>query len=422
MAVGLVLVWAVGMSAPASAEVPHDREAKVGTCHSIEYFHIATAKFREPDRTSTRIGPFGVVFNTNQEIAYRAGGDFSGYSQSLVTKDMKLSFDTKKLPIEAGRRTITADDQTLGVTVAHGEDYSRVEIELDAKYNRSPRWIPRGWGGPRNPGDYPHYASENPFCSITLKEAMKALLPNGRDCLPDYYLLHYGDYSTMCMNFNFEKATRGDVVPNYAKYVPGGRDMKWHVKKREPGDPPGETRAHFGPFGMRILCTRELSLSVISIDMRNGWRRPMWLTMATKKKLDVEEGMHEVHADGQDIKLKVWHGDESSFIAAALPDTYQRTPHYWLEIHGGAQNPGDYPGYEAERLFCRRTVDEMLKALTGEASFEDFLPDWYQVSYLTDVSFDDIDPQTNIANLNANPLIWVMPYWAYLGREAPAAP
>jgi len=415
----VALALTMGPASVARAGAAPYHEAKVGTFRTIEYFHIATAKFQEPDRTTTRIGPFGATFNTNQEIAYRAGGDFGSYSQNAVTKDMVLEFNTKPLPIDAGARAIVADGQDLTVTVAHRDGYSRVEIDLDDKYNRSPRWIPRGWGGPRNPGGYPHYEIENPFCFITLKEAMKQLVEDWEAYLPDYYLLRYGDYSTMCMNLTFEQTTLGEPVPSYARYVPGGRDMKWHVKRREPGDPPGETRAYFGAFGMHICATRELSLSVISIDMRKGWRRPMWLTLRTKEPLPVDQGLHAVRADGQDIRLKVWHDADASFVAAALPDTYQRAPHYWAGLHGGAQNPGGYPGYEQEILFCRRTVDELLQALTDEQAYQDYLPDWYQISYLEDVTFDRIDPRTNIANLNENPLVWIMPYWAYLGRDPP---
>ena len=414
----------------------------------FELFFIATGNLNQPDKTRVMAGKFGVRVNTNQEFVYRLGHDFCDFVEHALLNDMILSFYTKKLPVNEGVRTMHADDQDVEVTVNHNPVWSRVTIKLDPKFKRVPRWIPEHpiWSSvPRNPGNYRGYETENPFCLRTLTEVLSNLVSNTDEYLPNYYVVTYKKPSKDTGFAQHESGVFAEVVvPLMFKPEPEGQQIKHRGFSNGVGvielavlhQNDSNTTARIGAYGMHVdgrhehIVTHELAnirapgwqvpermkssfYAQFNSIHGKGWQYPMWITMDTPKRLPVKEGEHKLRADGQDISLRVWHSGDSSHVAVSLPDTYQRSPHYWWDFWGGANNPGNYPGYENEVPFCGRTVQEVFQKLAPDN--KSCLPEWYQVSYAEDgLTLENIKPDVDISFQNNTDIpTFVVPFYKY---------
>ncbi|MCI0625947.1 MAG: hypothetical protein L0387_30615 [Acidobacteria bacterium] len=120
----------------------------------------------------------------------------------------------------------------------------------------------------------------------------------------------------------------------------------------------------------------------------------MYITLDTPKKLPVSSGIQRTTADGQEVLLGVWHREDSSRLVIQLPQTFQRTPHWWPVRWGGGYNPGDYPKLKP---FCQRTVEAVLQKLVLSPS-GDYVPSWYTVSYVSGTpELKGMDPWVDIS-------------------------
>ncbi len=398
----VAFVWAsMVLTVLAAGNVPDSRGFYALQAYGVELIIAGVSQLKSPDETRVLAGEYGAYLNTNQEFIYVATGrDFKNFTSKALNKEMILYTDTPKLPVDPSTRRLAADDQNLTVTVTHRGDYSSLAIVLDRRYNRTPRWIPAAWGGSANPGAYPGYPSEQPFCGRTLDAVLKELTGNGAAYRPQYYVVNYEGWAEVVVPLQFRRISGGRVLKH------SGFD-KIHLIMFGPStkesllglDPDTETDATVGAFGMRLASARELMYGRLFFAMleNEGRKNPMYITLDTPQKLPTSSGVQSFTADGQKVSVGVWHSKDSSRVVIALPQTYQRTPHWWPVIWGGLYNPGNYPDWAREKPFCERTLKAVLEKLVS-GSVVSYRPKWYTVSYASEVpELGSLDPALDIS-------------------------
>ncbi|MCI0627546.1 MAG: hypothetical protein L0387_38850 [Acidobacteria bacterium] len=398
----VALFW-TGMVLPvlAAGNLPDSREFYTLHDYGVEFIVVGVSQLKSPDETRVLAAEHGAYVNTNQEFIYVAHGrDFKDFTSKALNKEMILSTDTPKLPVGSGTRRVASDDQNLTVTVTHRGDYSSLAIVLDRRYNRTPRWIPSGWGGPANPGAYREYSSEQPFCGRTLDAVLKELTGNGAAYRPQYYVVTYEGLAEVVVPLKFRPISDGRVIKHS-----GFGDiymMMFAVSPKESymglDDPNLETDATVGAFGMRVASPRELMYGFVlgSMLKDEGRKKPMYITLDTAQKLSLSNGVQSITADGQKVSVGVWHSKNSSRVVMRLPQTYQRTPHWWPANWGGLYNPGSYPEWATEKPFCERTLKAVLEKLVS-GPVGSSRPS-YTVSYASDVpELGSLDPSLDIS-------------------------
>ena len=436
------------------SKIPEDQATfGVQNFNGVDMFFIATGNLNIPNETKIRAGKFGIRVNTNQEFVYRLAHDFSHFVEHALANDMFLSFNTIKLSIDSGIRNIHADSQNLEVSVVHKSDWSTITIKLDSKFRRVPRWIPDHpvWETvPPNPGNYPGYDSENPFCFRTLKEVLGKLVSDADAYLPPYYTVTYKKPSENTGYAQHDSGIFAEVVvPLKFTLKTEGRHIKQEgfsngiaiieIAVQHPEGTKNDTTARIGSYGINIegehdqvvaheisnlrgpewvVPERFKSSYYAQFDHINGkgWQFPMWIRMDTPVKLPVREGIYNLIADGQKLSLRVWHLPSSSHVVISLPDTFQRSPHYWWDFWGGANNPGNYPGYEVEEPFCGRTVREVFRELAPE--FDSFLPEWYQVNYADGLTLESLKPDIDFSfQSDVDMPTFIIPFYKYTRKD-----
>lgn len=416
---GTFLASLLVISRVAGAAVPESRDwYNLGSYRGIELVICFVPHKETPNETRVLALESGIHLNTNQEFIYKSGGDFAGFTSRALNSTMTLAFDTAALPAAAGTRTLNVDGQDLEVAVSHQNGYSHVSARLlDKGLNRTPKWIPSGWGGGVNPGNVAGYRSERHFFYQTLQAVLEKLVSGGSRYLPDYYVVTYSGLAEVVVPLKYKRETQGrELKP---KSFSGGDLIMFGVSLKETGDPDAPTKATVGSFGLRVDTPRELNHTYLMVDMKSAWSNPMYVTLDTPKPLPVTAGIHKVTADGQDLEARVWNRVASSHVVIKLPGTYQRSPHYWPDPWGGARNPRNYPGYAKEKPFCARTVREFLKKLVaGDGSA--FEPRWYSVSYASKApALSDLDPDKDISFQATVKATWVIPQFDGGGSDSP---
>lgn len=399
--VALFWTWLV-LPVVAADNVPDSRGFYRLGAYGVEFIVVGVSQLKSPDETRVLADEYGACLNTNQEFIYMSHGrDFKDFTSQALNKEMILYTDTPKLPVDPGTRRLAADDQNLTVTVTHHGDFSNLAIVLDRRYNRTPRWIPSGWGGAANPGGYPGYSSEQPFCGRTLDAVLEGLTGNGAVYRSPYYVITYEGLAEVVVPLKFRRISGGRVIKDS-----GFADihmMMFGVSPKESymglDDPNLETDATVGAFGMRVASPRELMYGFVlgSMLKDEGRKKPMYITLDTPQKLPLSNGVQNITADGQKVSVGVWHSKDSSRVVIKLPPTYQRTPHWWPANWGGLYNPGNYPDWAREKPLCKRTLKAVLEKLVS-GPVTSYGPKWYTISYASDVpELGRLDPSLDIS-------------------------
>ena len=403
------------------ADLPVEREVKVTefplTKNELFLFGFPTVKLGDR-QARVLTGPAGMRINSNQEIFYTCNGsDFSGFGKDANNTKMYLSMDVPKIPAQAGVSTIQADGQNLDVKLTHFDSYSRVDVKLDHKYFRTPSYMRKDWGGGRNSGNYPGYATEWPFASRTVTELVKKLAPqNSGSYMPGYYVVTYAKGEPPIAQIDPQKdiSLQYDyglqiVVPlKYKKEIEGCETKMFTQKfgnahltiaavapKRSPFSS-ALTRATVGAFGIRVYAGREFVRATSLPHMTEAKQGQRFvLSFAVPGQLPANAGTQTIHADNQNIELKILHKDNSCYVLASMPATYWRTPQ-WLNANwwGGNRNPGGYPDYANDVPFCSRTVKAIVNSLAAQNP-NDYYPASYTVSYLKTFDLAGADPTTD---------------------------
>ena len=329
---------------------------------------------------------------------------------------MVVRCDVARLSASGGRRTMFVDGQTVEVDIDPRDGYTHLEIYLDKKFNRTPRWIPHAWGR-GNWGDYPGYETESSFCITTLTAVLDELTEGrGQSYLPDYYTVRHGArpeeyHSEIVVPLQFEEETEGVEV---AFYDFGNiRLIMFGVSPYEAdGDfSPEPTQVTVGAFGMHVHSPREMNTAYLMAYMEGGWEYPMYLHFETPTPVPGEEGLVRLIADGQQLDLWLRHFDELSQVLAIIPNTFQRSPHYWPYPWGGPHNPGNYPGYETEKPFNGRLVRDIIQALCPQNPAA-CAPRSYRISYMDAGPGDSnrILPGRDVSRYGSTSATWLVPH------------
>ncbi|MCI0627551.1 MAG: hypothetical protein L0387_38875 [Acidobacteria bacterium] len=397
----VVYLWtSMLMTASVFSEVPGSRPFyTMKSWNGVELIIVGISRLHIPDETKVVVDEHGAHLNTNQEFIYMsAARDFKDFTSTALKTPMMLRAETPRLPVPAGTRQLSTDGQNLSVTVTHQSDYSNLAIALDRHYNRAPRWIPTWWGGAAaNPGSYPGYEREQPFCGRTLDAVLNELTGRVDAYHPAYYVVTYQGLAEVVVPLKFQRILSGRRLQGKPLGDLHGIMFGVSPKESSLGDPDEATDARVGEFGMRVRSTRELAYALLLGSMETGRGNTMYITLDTLKRLPMSSGVQAIMADGQEVSVGIWHQENSSRLVMQLPQTFQRTPRWWPVRWGGGYNPGNYRELDREKPFCHRTVDAVLQKLVSGAA-ADYRPRWYTVSYVSGApTLTGMDPWVDIS-------------------------
>jgi len=405
------------LAAGVFAEVPNSRAfytMRALPASGVELIIAGVSRLQPTDETRVLIDEHGAHLNTNQEFIYvSAARDFKDFTGHALETSMILHADVPKLSVAPETKQLSVDSQTLIVTIKHERGYTSLTIALDRRYNRVPRWIPTWWGGPANPGGYPGYEEERPFCGRTLDAVLQALTGKVSEFRPSYYVVTYEGLAEVVIPITFQRVSHRR--PLYPRRL-GEIDLIMFAVSpvaKSSGDTDQTTDARVGPFGMRVRSPRELAYAYLLVSMETGRDNTMYITFDTPTKLPVSSGVRRIAADGQDLSVGIWHNEDSSRLVLQLPKTFQRTPSWWPVRWGGGYNPGHYQPLNADKPFCHRTVREVLRSLIPTAlvpDLEKYGPLWYTVSYVSGApELDGMDPWVDISLQGDGTCTFVIP-------------
>ncbi|MCI0626103.1 MAG: hypothetical protein L0387_31420 [Acidobacteria bacterium] len=394
------------MAAGVFGEVPDSRPfyTMKALGSGVELIIVGVSRLQTTDETRVLIDEQGAHLNTNQEFIYvSAARDFKDFTSQALETSMVLRADIPKLSVPAGARRLSVDGQNLSATVTHQSNHTSLAIVLDRRYSRVPRWIPTWWGGPANPGSYPGYEQERPFCGRTLDAVLHELTGKVSQYRPSYYVVTYEGLAEVVIPLRFQRVSKGRSLSLHPRRLGDIHLVMFGVSPKEDslGDPDQTTDARIGQFGMRVRSTRELAYAYLLVSLETGRGNPMYITFDTPKRLPVSGGVQSITADGQEVLVGVWHKKDSSRLVLQLPKTFQRTPHWWPVRWGGGYNPGNYQALDREKPFCQRTVQAVLQNLISTAAAGDvgkYSPLWYTVSYVSGApDLNGMDPWVDIS-------------------------